>query len=256
MADNSGFRVDRLGSVDVRTGAKVDHLVTILDYPWVAIWMSPRETIKKIVNRDPRHQVIMLGALAGGLAMLNFFLGAALGFTPIPPSARLVSYLPILTLVSPFLGAVFGLLGLYIGAFLMDWSGRALGGIGNAVTVRAAVAWSQVPQICLAVDAADPSGHRSLAGVRPLAARPECGLRGRGRRGEAFHARTWGRVDHLDLVVHPDAALRGRGASFFGLACAGRFPAAGSDLYRDRGRGQNRHDVRMTSPPGHFEIPI
>ena len=151
MADDSGFRVDRLGSVSVRTGAKVDHLVTILDYPWVAIWMSPRETIKKIVNRDPRHQVIMLGALAGGLAMLNFFLGAALGFTPIPPSARLVSYLPILTLVSPFLGAVFGLLGLYIGAFLMDWSGRALGGIGNAVTVRAAVAWSQVPQICLAV---------------------------------------------------------------------------------------------------------
>jgi hypothetical protein len=148
MAENSGFRVDRLGSIDARTGGKADHIFTILDYPWVAIWMSPRETIMKIVNRDPTHQVIMLGALAGGLTMLNFFLGAALNFTPTPPPARLVPYLPILTLASPFLGAAFGLLGLYIGAFLMDWSGRALGGVGNAVTVRAAVAWSQVPQIC------------------------------------------------------------------------------------------------------------
>jgi Yip1 domain len=149
MADNSGFRVDRLGSIDARAAGKVDRIFTILDYPWIAIWMSPRETIKKIVNRDPTHQVIMLGALAGGLSMLNFFLAAALNFTPTPLPARLVPYLPILTLASPFLGAAFGLLGLYIGAFLMDWSGRALGGKGNAVTVRAAVAWSQVPQICL-----------------------------------------------------------------------------------------------------------
>ena len=33
----------------------------------------------------------------------------------------------------------------------MDWAGRVLGGVGNAVTVRAAVAWSQVPQICLSI---------------------------------------------------------------------------------------------------------
>jgi hypothetical protein len=151
MAENSGFRVDRLGSFDARTTGKVDRIFTILDYPWIAIWMSPRETIKKIVNRDPTHQVILLGALAGGLPMLNFFLAAALNFTPTPPPARLVPYLPMLTLASPFLGAAFGLLGLYVSAFLIDWSGRVLGGIGNALTVRAAVAWSQVPLICFSV---------------------------------------------------------------------------------------------------------
>ncbi len=151
MADNSGFRVDRLGSVDVRTGGRVDHIFTILDYPWIAIWMSPREAIKKIVDRDPTHQVIMLGALAGALVMLNSMLGAALGFTPTPLPAPLVPYLPILTFASPFLGAAFGLLGLYLTAFMMDWSGRALGGVGNALTVRAAVAWSEVPQICLSI---------------------------------------------------------------------------------------------------------
>lgn len=151
MADNSGFRVDRLGSVDVRTGARGDRLVTILDYPWIAIWMSPRETIKKIVDRDPTHQVIMLGALSGALVMLNTMLSAALGFTPTPLPAALVPYLPILTFASPFIGAAFGIAGLYATAFVIDWTGRALGGVGNSVTVRAAVAWSEVPQICLAV---------------------------------------------------------------------------------------------------------
>jgi hypothetical protein len=151
MADNSGFRVDRLASASVRTGDKVDHLVTILDYPWIAIWMSPRETIKKIVDRDPAYQVLMLGALSGALPMINLFLSWALGFTPIPPPAVLVPYLPILTFASPFIGAAMGILALYVTAFLMDWSGRALGGLGNALTVRAAVAWSQVPQICLSI---------------------------------------------------------------------------------------------------------
>jgi hypothetical protein len=151
MADNSGFRVDRLGSVDVRTGTAGDRLVTILDYPWIAIWMSPRETIKKIVGRDPTHQVIMLGALSGALLMLNSMLSAALGFAPTPLPAALVPYIPILTFASPFIGAVFGVVGLYVTAFLMDWAGKALGGVGNAITVRAAVAWSEVPQICLGV---------------------------------------------------------------------------------------------------------
>jgi Yip1 domain len=149
MADNSGFRVDRLGSVDVRTGARGDGLITILDYPWIAIWMSPRETIKKIVDRDPTHQVIMLGALSGALVMLDSMLSAALGFTPTPLPALLVPYLPILTFASPFIGAAFGIVGLYATAFMMHWAGRTLGGVGNAVTVRAAVAWSEVPQICL-----------------------------------------------------------------------------------------------------------
>ncbi len=152
MADNSGFRVDRLGSVDARIGGNgVGRIFTILDYPWIAIWMSPRETIKKIVDRDPTYQVIMLGALSGALLMLNSMLGAVLGFAPTPLPAALVPYLPILTFASPFLGALFGLLGLYSTAFMMHWAGRALGGVGNALTVRAAVAWSEVPQICLSV---------------------------------------------------------------------------------------------------------
>jgi Yip1 domain len=128
-----------------------DRVATILDNPWIAIWMSPRETIREIVDRDPTYRVIMLGALAGALTTLNSMLAATLGFTPIPLPASLVPFLPILTFASPFLGAAFGILGLYTTALVMDWSGRALGGVGNALTVRAAVAWSGVPQICLSI---------------------------------------------------------------------------------------------------------
>jgi Yip1 domain len=151
MVDNSGFRVDRISQGDVKLGGNVDRLVTILDYPWIAIWMSPRETIKKIVNRDPTYQVIMLGALAGALAMINSLLGAALGFMPTPLPASLIPYLPLITFASPFLGAAFGIAALYVSAFVFEWTGRVLGGAGTSQTVRAAVAWSEVPQICLAI---------------------------------------------------------------------------------------------------------
>jgi Yip1 domain len=122
-----------------------------LDNPWIAIWTSPRETIREIVNRDPTYRVIMLGALAGALAMLNSMLGTALNLTATPLPASVVPYLPILTLASPFLGAAFGILGLYTTAIVMDWSGRALGGVGNALTTRAALAWAGVPQICFSI---------------------------------------------------------------------------------------------------------
>ena len=151
MVEDTGFRVERVGRLEVKTDGKVGRLLSIFDNPWVAIWMSPRETISKIVGRDPTYQVILLGALAGGLLMLNFMLSVALGFTPTSLPASLVFYVPILTFASPFLGAMFGIVWLYTVAFLFDWIGRALGGHGNAQTVRAAVAWSEVPEICFAI---------------------------------------------------------------------------------------------------------
>lgn len=126
----------------------VDALMAVLDNPWIAIWMSPRETIRKIVDRDPTYHVMLLAALAGALAMLNSALAAAFGeASPMLP-ARLVPYLPIWTLVSPFVGAAAGIGGLYAGAFVFEWAGRALGGVADSRAVRAAIAWAEVPQVC------------------------------------------------------------------------------------------------------------
>jgi hypothetical protein len=124
---------------------------TILDNPWIGIWTRPRKTIREIVDRDPTYRVITLAAWAGALTTLNSMLGMTLGAAPFSLPASVLPYLPILTLLSPFLGAAFGILGLYATAFVMDWSGRTLGGVGNALTVRAAVAWSGVPQICVSI---------------------------------------------------------------------------------------------------------
>ena len=151
MANDPGFRVDRLADLGMRTSGRADQVLTVLDNPWISIWMSPRDTMKRILKGDPKRHVIVLGALAGGITLLNFFLSAALGFLPTPPPAPLLPYLPVLTLTAPFLGAGLGIAGVYLGGFAMEWCGRALGGVGNAVNVRAAVAWSQVPEICFSI---------------------------------------------------------------------------------------------------------
>ncbi len=151
MANDSGFRVDRLAELGMRTSGRADQVLTVFDNPWISIWISPRDTMKKILKGDPRRHVLVLGALAGGLTVLNFFLSAALGFLPTPPPAPLLPYMPALTLTAPFVGAGLGIAGVYVGGFAMEWCGRAFGGIGNAVNVRAAVAWSQVPEICFSV---------------------------------------------------------------------------------------------------------
>lgn len=132
-------------------GSMVDALINVLDNPWISVWLSPRETIRKIVDRDPTHDVVLLGALAGGLAALNSSLSASLGESPVAVPAWFMPYLPIWTFLSPFIGAAAGVAAIYVSAFIFQWVGRALGGVANWREVCAASAWAEVPQICIAV---------------------------------------------------------------------------------------------------------
>jgi Yip1 domain len=129
----------------------IDRLMTILDHPWIAIWMSPRETMRRIVNHDASHQVVIIAAIAGGLATLNLALSASLGIGPslLPPV--LVPYLPVWTFLSPFIGAGLGVASVYVTAAVFQWAGYFMGGVGGAGEVRAATAWSLVPQIWFGV---------------------------------------------------------------------------------------------------------
>lgn len=104
-----------------------------LQSPWVSIWTQPRATIQAIVDTDPTHKVLLLAALSG-------IAGA------ISPDSEIDYNLINILLASAF-GAVFGIIGLYMGSVLLCWTGRWISGQGTRETIRCALAWSSIPNI-------------------------------------------------------------------------------------------------------------
>ena len=131
--------------------------------------MSPRETIRKIVNRDPTHQVIMLAALAGGPGDAQF---------PAERGARLRPYSAAqepgtVSADSDFRKSIHwrGVRGPgAVPDLVHDGLGRSRArrrrkrghGAGGSGVVRGPADMS------VDRDAANPPGHRSLEGAGPL----------------------------------------------------------------------------------------
>src|SRR5262249_37807789 len=107
-----------------------------LGNPWLSIWTQPRKTIRSIVGSDPKFGYLLL-CIACGLPMAFNIAQAASAFTAIPLWAILLGCL----VASTFLGMI----SISVTAWVLQVSGRLLGGKGNFQTVRAAVAWSKVP---------------------------------------------------------------------------------------------------------------
>jgi hypothetical protein len=106
--------------------------------PWLSIWISPRRTIRKIVDTDPGKFVIPLAMLAGISQALDRSVARSSGDT-LP--------LTVVLAICLILGPIGGILSLYIGGALFRWSGSWLGGQARTEEVRAAIAWSSVPVI-------------------------------------------------------------------------------------------------------------
>jgi hypothetical protein len=117
---------------------------------WFSIWYRPRATIRAIVDTDARKFVLGLAWFAGALAGLNSQVMLA--------TADLPSNFPHLPHFGPFgiamvamfsgllsVASVYGLGALY------RWAGAILGGTATAAEVRAAIVWSQVPELYLMV---------------------------------------------------------------------------------------------------------
>jgi hypothetical protein len=122
--------------------------------PWFTICFSPRATIRKIVDTDPKHFVIGIAWVAGALAALDLEMQFNGGSTP--------SVLQFVTdwfsAMGPFalagLAFVLGVVGvamLFVLGYLYRWSGGILGGTATAVEVRAALGWTQVAGIYVTV---------------------------------------------------------------------------------------------------------
>ncbi len=110
--------------------------------PFFGIWIEPRQTIRRIVDSDPRRNVIALALIGGGLGSLE-----SAWFTALGNPASIGPLWPIGVALRVAFGAVWGVIGLYFGAWLLGLFCRLLGGIASQLQMRAALAWASIPDI-------------------------------------------------------------------------------------------------------------
>lgn len=103
--------------------------------PWFSIWTRPRATMRQILDTDPRRMVLPLAALGGIAGGLGVAIAPGVGDT-YPMSAVLAG-----VVVG---GAISGIVFLFVLGFLLRLTGGWIGGQGNGVAVRCAMAWSNV----------------------------------------------------------------------------------------------------------------
>jgi signal peptidase I len=106
--------------------------------PWIGVWFSPRQTIERLIAGPPSHLVwllAILGTIAGIYQQLAF--------------ARLAGLLHDWTfaLGLVLLGAVTGIVALYLYALILGWIGNWFGGQATRPQIRTAFAWSMLPII-------------------------------------------------------------------------------------------------------------
>ena len=102
--------------------------------PWVSMWTEPQATIRQILDRDPTPLVLILAPRLGIAEALTR--NSALAYSSIEAFVGLV-----------VTGAILGVVILYLGAYLIRWTGGWMGGTASLVSIRAAYAWSSLPKI-------------------------------------------------------------------------------------------------------------
>jgi hypothetical protein len=105
---------------------------------WTSIWTEPRATIRYLINTDPSRGVLVLAILGGTAQSLSRAIEHGMG--------EQLSIAAIL-LFAGTIGPAFGVLTLYIGSYVLQWTGRWIGGEGSLTTIRTALGWANVPMV-------------------------------------------------------------------------------------------------------------
>lgn len=108
--------------------------------PWLAIWIMPRKTIRQIVDADPDRHVAILAVLSGVARALDIAAKQMLGD---------MMSLKDMLIICVIGGIVGGVLWLWLRGELYRWTGSWFGGKATAREVRAAVAWSSIPDVVM-----------------------------------------------------------------------------------------------------------
>ena len=106
--------------------------------PWLGMWTRPRDTIRAIVQFNSSYLFPLLCLIYGFPLLLqmaqNFSLGDRF------PMGGII--------IGAMIGGIFaGMIGISIASGLFYWTGKWIGGIATYQNVRAAVAWSNVPNL-------------------------------------------------------------------------------------------------------------
>ena len=104
--------------------------------PWLSMWVRPRDTIREIVQTNPKAQFYLLSAVYGFPMILQIAQNLSLGQSM---STALI------LLVALILSTPMGMLLISAISGLLYWTGGWIGGKAPFSHVRAAVAWSNVP---------------------------------------------------------------------------------------------------------------
>ena len=104
--------------------------------PWFTIWIRPRETIRHLVDSEPKYSVFLLAILLGFEVLL--------GFTS---SNYYADRMPLLEMIIYIIlwAPLYGLFHWFIYAILLFKVGQWLGGVGTFSELRTTVAWSAMP---------------------------------------------------------------------------------------------------------------
>jgi len=104
----------------------------------ISICIKPRATIQKIVDKNPKDSVILLACLAG--------ISSVLGRASLRGMGDTMELFDII-LLSLILGPFSGVISLYVGSYLIHWTGKWIGGTSSLQNIRAAMAWASMPTV-------------------------------------------------------------------------------------------------------------
>jgi len=104
--------------------------------PWFMMFVRPRQTMRQILDCDPTRLVVVLAMLGGVLTVLDR--------ASIQSMGDRMSVSSILAMAIP-VGVIVGLIMLYLGGAIIQWTGSWFGGRASAAEVRTALAWGRMP---------------------------------------------------------------------------------------------------------------
>lgn len=106
--------------------------------PWIKMWTKPRETVRAIVQSNPKFRIFWLAGLYGFPLVLHLAQSSSLSES---------IAVPIILVLALLLSVPIGMISFTISSALVLWVGKLLKGQGNFLNIRAAIAWSNVTNI-------------------------------------------------------------------------------------------------------------